>query len=220
MILVFSCGRTGTNLVLEILTGSPLLKASDPPEDKFIFRRNIQYPENYVTKCDIAYCQSYDTFELFMKNNPKSSIIWTIRDPRDMILSKLYRGWYRSDDGTPQGCLDTMYAMYNFYLRAIDEFSNNILTIKMEDVILNIEDVINRITKFTNLSIHNNMFYPYKRMRHPGKRTRYNCLDQSQISLWKNYKEIYNGFFRNRAKIIEPMFDTVKPMIRYFGYRS
>jgi hypothetical protein len=52
MVIVFSAGRSGTNLVLEILTGSRFLMPTPYPEDKQLFNRKCTYPYNFLTKSD------------------------------------------------------------------------------------------------------------------------------------------------------------------------
>jgi hypothetical protein len=220
MILVTSCGRTGTNLVLEILTGSKELVPSRLPEDKLVYEQNVTYPHYYLTKCDIHYCKNYETFRRFMYKNPDSSIIWTIRNPKDIILSKLRRGWMKSEDGTPNECLDNIFYTWHFYMRAIKEFDNNILTVRMEDVILDIKSEVNRMCKFIGIRPNILMYYPHKRMRHIGKRERYKSLDVTQVDLWKQYYDVYNGFFKDKDVDLDYMFKTVKPMTKYFGYKE
>ena len=98
MVLVFSCGRTGTNLVLEILTGSSVLSPSPYPEDKQVFKRDIVYPYNYLTKSDSIYCSDFGELSNFMKKNFHCKILWTVRHPYDVAMSKIYRGWGHADD--------------------------------------------------------------------------------------------------------------------------
>lgn len=220
MILVCSCGRTGTNLMLEVLTGHPDLVSSDPPEDKLIFKRDIEYQDNYITKCDLWYCNGYESFRRFMNRNKTSKIVWTIRNPKDVVLSKLRRGWMRSDDGTPKTAIENVFRMWYFYLRATKDFNDRIITVKMEDIISNIDKVIQEICNFIGLQPHNLMYYPHKRMRHKGKRDRYKTLDKDQVDLWKTYNDVYNGFFKDKNIDFEKIFKILTPISIYFGYEE
>jgi hypothetical protein len=126
---VSSCGRSGTNLVLEILSGNKKLQVSEEVEDKDFFKRHTSYSQifwpflwhnsfrkYFLTKCDTVYYDVDDVDKAFAINK-HLKVIWTIRDPRDMILSKLQRGQIIdrggecneiSDDGTPQGCISDL----------------------------------------------------------------------------------------------------------------
>ena len=53
-VVVIGCGRSGTNITLEILRGSPQLIASLEPENKNLCDGSI-YDSYYLTKCDTWY---------------------------------------------------------------------------------------------------------------------------------------------------------------------
>jgi len=226
--IVFSAGRSGTNLLLESMRGNPYFVASDPPEDKLLFIRDIRYPDRYLTKSDSVYCPSYQHFYNLMIKNPSVNILWCTRHPYDWCLSKLYRGRALpkrgnkpSDDGTPEGCIQDMMWMYSLYKRAKKDFSMRILEVKMEDIILNIEAETKRICKNLCILWDKEMMYPHKRMRHLGKKKRYgDKLDKSQISLYKNLDTIYNGYFLDKKEDVQKVFDAVHFMIGEFGYNA
>ena len=46
-VLIFSCGRTGTNMLLETMRGSNMLKATTVTEDKQVFRECRKLPSYY-----------------------------------------------------------------------------------------------------------------------------------------------------------------------------
>ena len=216
MVIVFGCGRSGTNLVLEMLRGNPYFVASEPPEDKLVFYRK-GYPENYLTKCDTIYC-NWSLFSQYMNTISHCRIVWTVRDPRDMALSKIYRGYGRADDATLNGCLGDLFYMYGFYRMANDRFGDRIYTVKMENVITDIESISKDVCGWYGIEHHPDMLTPHLRMRHKGKRERYKSLDRFQIGLWKRYDEIYDGFFRNKREMGETLFNSLKPLVEYFGY--
>lgn len=223
MILVFSSGRTGTNLVLETLAGNFKLQASNPPEDKQVFKRNVVYSDYYLTKCSVTYCKNYNEFYNFLSNNPNTKIIWTIRHPYDVCLSKLYRGRpmpkrgkISASDATVEGCVRDLYKMFDLYKRSINDFSNNILLVRMEDVIIDIEKESKNMCKFIDIPYQENMKYPYKRMRHKGKKERYNTLDKKELNKFPEWKTLYDGFYNNFD--VDLLFNLVTPIKEYFNY--
>jgi len=225
---VIGCGRSGTNMVLEILRGNPFFNASKEPENKSLFRHHQIYPNDYLTKCDTAYF-SIPEFNTTLDYNYKMQIIWTIRDPRDMILSKIRRGQPKStggdcrgtaSDASPAGCLEDMAHMFNCYKNAIEKYKDRVLLIKMEDVIIDIENKTSEMCKFLNVTYHPEMCNFVERIRVIEKRNRYNKLDKGQIGLWKNWKSIYNNFFSENNYPVEDMFREAQYLTDYFGYKS
>lgn len=224
MVIVFSTGRSGTNIALEILTGSQELLPSLEPEHKGLFKiEGVEYPPFFLAKSDSAYCPTYELFGLMMKINPNAKIIWTIRHPFDLVMSKIRRGFpVKSDDGTLKGCCKDMFWMTYLYSAATKEFPGRILLIKMEDMILEIERETKRMCSFLNISFDRRMLVPWERYRQPGKKERYpSGLDKRQLDMYKTWKEQYNGFL---IKVIdfnmEDLFNKVQPLVEYFGYRD
>lgn len=224
MVLVFSSGRTGTNICLEVLTGNSKLQPSDPPEDKQVFKRNVIYPDFYLTKCSVTYCKNYNEFYNLMYNNPDTKIIWTIRHPFDVCLSKLYRGRplpkrgrISAADATVEGCVKDLYKMFDLYKRSIQDFNDNILLVKMEDIITNIENESKRMCNFIGIPYQEDMKVPHLRMRHEGKRERYKTLDTNELNKYPEWKTLYNGFYNNFD--IELLFSLIKPIKDYFRYK-
>lgn len=221
MVLVFSCGRTGTNLILEVLTGSSYLMPSEPPEDKAIFCRDILYPHNYLTKCDTIYCQCYGLLGKFLKKNKSSKIIWTIRHPFDIAMSKIVRGYKKADDGDFNGCVKDMLWMAYLYNEANCEFPEQIITVKMEDVIMDIASESKRMCNFLNIPFEQQMLTPYLRMRHSGKRKRYpNGLYKNEINKYLNWKKAYDGFLTTIDFDMECLFEKISCLVDFFDYKD
>lgn len=218
--VVFSSGRSGTNMVLSILEASESFYPTEPPEDKEVFKRNAIYIDGYLTKSDTTYCRSYRyNFAPVMLRNPAMRIVWPIRDPRDWAMSKLRAGWKRgSDDATFEGCIADLYHMLDLFKRARKDFPERIYPIKMEDVILSTVDEIRRLCKWLNISYNDNMLEFYKRVRHSGKRARYNKIDKGQVALWKDWKNVYDGMLTTIDFDIEDLFKQLDHIIQFFGY--
>jgi hypothetical protein len=231
MLIILSCGRSGTNLVLEMFTGFSYLQPSEYPEDKLLFKRNIEYPIKYLTKCDTLYIDSDDDFDRLMKRNPHAKIIWTIRHPYDWTISKFYRGrpmekrgWGYADDATADGCIKDMSWMLYLYKNAVETVPDRILTVRMEDVLTDIRKEGKRMCNFLNINYELHMDVPFHRMRHIGKKERYgNKLDTSQINLYKNVDTIYDGYFsktEGRMDELKQVWEFVTPMLKVFNYEE
>ena len=222
--VVLSCGRTGTTVALEILRGSDYLSASKEIEDKQLFQRNIEYPDNYLTKMDTTYIDKSDLTRL-LKQNPNMKIIWTIRDPRDVVMSKIHRGqlntegrgnWI-SSDGTPEGARTSLRKMMGIYKHGINKFPTKIKLIRMEDMLHDTKATAQSICDFLNIDFEEAMCDFPRRMRVPHKRKRYgDKIDPSQISLWKNLNHAYDGFFKKYKA--QDLFGGIDDIIDFFGY--
>lgn len=228
-VAVIGAGRSGTNMVLEILTGHPEYRPTEPPEDKQLFTRKATYLPEYLTKCDTLYCQTFGQMVSLMQSNPEMKLVWTIRDPRDMVLSKLRAGWRQgkpmvSDDATFEGCISDMYHMFDLWKRTYKMFTRN-FTVYFEHIINNAEEEIKALCEFLEIPYNDSMPKFYERMRHQGKKRRYgNKLDKGQVGLWKRWDTVYDHLFRpektNIPVDIELLFDAMEPIVRYFRYES
>ena len=228
-VAVVGCGRSGTNLVLEILSGNSKLKPSKEPENKVLFKTDDVYKDEYLTKCDTVYFNA-NQFKNTLIKNPTMKVIWTIRDPRDMILSKIKRGQKKSkggdgaekiaSDATPKGCIEDLDLMFNLYKFALSKFKDRVMLVQMEDVISNLVLETGRMCLFLKLPFEKEMLDFMPRMRNKDKVKRYKDLDKSQIGLWKDWKNVYDGFFTENDYPIEKMFKDVNHLVRYFGYEK
>ncbi len=224
-VAVIGCGRSGTNVMLEILHGSSELLPSNNPENTRLCEGI--YGKSYLTKCDTCYFTPKE-LETTLNRNKDMKIIWSIRDPRDMILSKIKRGQPKSkggdgsenisDDATPEGCIQDIASMYHCYKYITKAFSDRILLIRLEDVLLNIEEETKKMCDFLNITYEKRMCNFPDRMRNPDKKKRYKTVDKTQISLWKEWKTIYSGFFSENNYPIRELFDSVNLLIKEFGY--
>jgi hypothetical protein len=223
MVVVFSCGRTGTNIVLELISGSNELVPTLSPEDRYLFIREdnkFVYPEDYLTKSDSIYCPSYGHFGNFMKNNPTAKIIWTIRHPFDIAMSKIRRGFPGASDASLKGCVKDMCWMTYLYFEATCEFPDRILLVRMEDVLLDIEKEAQKICNFLDIPFEEEMTRPWERMRHPGKRERYpGKLYMDQIDMYLNWRTSYDGFLVNNIDFnMLDLFKKIESLVYKFGY--
>ena len=222
MPVVAGNGRCGTNIALEILSGSKELQPSDPPENKkfFVHRRPVK--PNYLTKTDTAYFEVED-IQAFLAKNKDFPIVWMIRDPRDMCMSKLRRGapdrmggdcsvW--ADDGSPEGCLRDMQKMFEIYQSVKD--APSVKLFHMENFLIDVERASRTLCDHCRISFEKDMTRFWERMRNPNKRRRYQGLDRSQLSLWTHWKTAYDGWLCRYD--MDSLFKDVYPMTKEFGY--
>lgn len=227
-VLVVGCGRSGSNMVLEILRGSPTLKATSIIEDKTIFKNPHLIKDNYLSKCDTWYIPTLDHINKLMNLNPNLYIAFSLRHPKDMVLSKIKRGQPGEDgnsgiaeDATTEGCIKDINHMFNCYLHLKKYYEKRIFLIKMEEIIENIELTCNKLCKGLKIEYNENMLNFTSRMRNLHKKNRYKKLDKEQINLWKRKNEIYGGFFKDNKKYnIEEIFNKIDNIIKYFNYEE
>jgi len=218
---IVGCGRSGTNLTLEMMRGHSYFNASELVEDKDFFLRDCYYKSGYLTKVDTVYCRSYMFFHKVMEYNNHVKVLWTIRHPYDMALSKVYRGFEGgSDDATFEGCISDTYHSWDLYRRAKVHFPNDVYLVRMEDTIKDIEKQAKDICDWLGLEYEEDMKYPHKRMRDKKKKERYKEIDNTQIDMYKDWKNLYDGYFVKNNIQMDKLFEMLKPMAKFFKYEG
>ena len=229
-ILVLGCGRTGTNMILESLRASDLLRATNPAEHRTIFRAPLRLPSNYLSKCDTCYIDNLSQVDRLLDGNPELFIIWTIRDLRDCSMSKIYRGQpghdagsLLADDASYEGCLADIRWMSKIYQHIVEKYPSRIKLVKMEDVVLNYEKTMTNICNFCGIDYIAEMKNFTSRYRGSVKRTkgaRYNGIDKGQVNLYKRRQDVYGGFFINHNIDLDKLFAALDNELVLFGYRQ
>lgn len=221
-LLVVGTGRSGTNAALELMRGNSYFKHTDIKEDRGVAYK-VDIPSCYLSKCDTLYLR-WDLFYTLLTNNKHLSVLWTIRDPRDVCLSKIYRGQPGQDnrrlanDATIEGCLSTIQKMFYLYKQTFLHFGDRVKLVKMEDILTNTEQTAKDICQWFGISYEPSMIDFPNRMRTKYKRDRYKTIDTSQVGLYKRVNEIYNSFFSNSRYDIDYLFKVVRPLVKYFNY--
>lgn len=226
--LVLSCGRTGTNLTVSILQGNPYFNIDSRIENRTIFNPVSQYPSTYLCKSDVTYLPHIDKLLRLLEINKEMKVVWTIRDPRDVLLSKIKRGQLikdggdntgsPSEDSTVEGAIESLTSMYNAYRQCIEKYSERCILVKMEDILLDIEGESKKMCNFLNIEYHPNMLNFTNRIIDIKKKRYGNKIDKSQVALWKNWETIYDKFFTIKGLDMEIHFTKIKDMISYFNY--
>lgn len=226
-VVVASPGRSGSNMALEILRLSGAFQNVPAADVKTLFR-TVDIPDNLLCKCDSAY-YNVDQIKSTLDKYPDMMIVWTVRDPRDMIMSRLFRGQIGqdvkgrkpSDDTNPVVCIRDMQKAFSIYLELSNRYPDRVYLVKMEDMLLSTERTIRSLCVFVQVPFKIEMLEFYKTMRRPEKRTRYTTIDTNELGKWKRWKEVYDGFFNNNTAYNLPqMFESVKDQIGFLGYST
>ena len=219
--IVLGSGRSGTNIALEVLAGNKYFTPTVTIEDKLIFlRHGIVYPDGYLSKTDIEYTP-FAMFMHVMQMNPNMRIIWTIRDPRDMALSKIYRGRQSEPwayDATTLGVIGEIYSMFGFFLKAYTIFNNRIYIVRMEDMLRHTELVVKDMCAWLGIEYNDSMPKFYTRMREKTKT--YTSIDLGELEKYKRLDTIYDGYFKDKHDEIKLIFDNISIVTQFFGYTN
>jgi len=227
--IVVGCGRSGTNVALEMLSGSPDLKASEAVEEKNFFKEHKVYPISHLTKCDTCYITDHG-FDVIMGLNPDLKVVWTIRNPRDILMSKIRRGAPSSQggdspglssDGTVQGAIQDMNTMTNMFRRFCLNWKDRIHVIRMEDMISLPRATAFAMSRKLGISFDEGMVDFPSRMRNSYKKKRYgNKIDKSQVNMWLNWRTMYDRWFPDNGYDMNKEFDKIKSLVTYWGYNG
>lgn len=202
-VLVLSCGRTGTNMTLELLMGSPSLECRQREERSLFINPREIVDGSYLEKSDVVYVPSTESIKQVMDMNKNLKIVWTVRDFRDVIMSKLYRG-RAGGEGRSVAVYDLdsvekdLRWMKECYDYLYSSYPDRLFVVKMEDTILDPDSQSIRLCKSLNIQYSSSMQNFHLRTRLETKLRRYkNKIDKSQVGLWKRMDSAYNGYFKD-----------------------
>ena len=229
-ILVSGVGRSGTCLLTEVVRGLDMVNFSERLEDRRFFKYK-DMPENYGTK--FATDQrgfSMGNFMKVMDQYENLHLIFSLRHPIDIFLSKIWRGQKPSDggdgsreqvsaDGTVETAIIAISDFYSKYVFALSHYSEKTYSVKLEDLIHRPEMYVRNIANFfqTNPTERAFKFYEYDRNRYHQERYK-KQLDSSQVGLHKRWDTIYDGFFKDRKHDIEHARTMLYFVIKGLGY--
>jgi len=200
--IVFGWGRSGSHLLLELIRSSGQFQASKKIYDRKIFDSPRELPEKYLTKIDHTFV-NFPALESLVELNPHLKFVWSVRDPRDMILSKLYRGRIGEErsvpaaDGEYHTVIPDLMIAYNLYSACRNHWPDKTIFTRMEDVILNTRDIAENLCRFLDVKYSSQMLDFCKNMRDEINYKRdYNAkLEKSRIGIWQKWGYVYDCFF-------------------------
>ncbi len=229
-ILVTGTGRSGTCLLVEIPRGLDAVVFSKAVEDRKFFKYKT-LPENYGTKL----VTEHPTFTMknmisFMERYEDLRLIFSLRHPVDIFMSKIRRGQKASDggdrtgewiadDATVESAIAVTEDFYEKYSTAVAYFPTRVMAVKLEDVIFFPEKTVQKIADWLGVKTTEraHRFYQYDRNKYHEKRY---CgrIDSSQVGLHKHWKIVYGGFFKDRATDIQEAINHFSCIIKEWGY--
>ena len=218
--LILSCGRTGTNMLLEVMRGSSILQpTTEYAEHKYVFRQCAKLEPKYLSKCDTHYVDSLRQVSNLMEKNPDLKILWTLRDLRDAAMSKLFRGYQKADDATFDGCIKDISWMVEIYEHLQENYSDRIMAVRMEDMVMNFDETVHSICEFVDVPFEDSMRNFVDRYRNP-EYAGYKEIDKSKYQMYKRKDTVYDGFFATTTFDfeIEKLWESLEPYQKRIGY--
>ena len=241
-ILVLGTGQGGTCLLLEVVRGLGIVSFTEDVEDRKFFKHEM-LPQNYGTKLTTDAIEKINVknFSSFLEKLKGSMrkyadlyIVFSLRHPVDVFMANLVRGQRPSDggdgnrkknrvsdNGTVNGSLFAISHAHNVYKNIMSLFSERIITVKLEDLVLTPEMEINRIARFFGVTPTQRAYDFYKHNRNEYQRRRYgDNLDKSVVALFKKWDTWHNGFFRERQSDIDFATSNLSSIIKDWGYED
>lgn len=229
-ILVTGTGRSGTCLLVEVPRGLNIVKFSDTVEDRNFFNYE-KLPENYGTKLVTEHVTfTMENIISYMERYKDLHIMFSLRHPLDIFLSKIRRGQKASDggdragewiadDATPLAAVETIKDFHEKYIKLIKYFPGRVLSVKMEDLITSPRAIVKAIAKYFNTKPTEEAHKfasgdrnAYHQRRYGGK------IDKGQLNMYKRWNTIYGGFFKEKGHMIRFPVPILARIIQDLGY--
>lgn len=209
-VLIAGAGRGGTNWATEIVRASGQFNFTEPVEDRGFFEKDL-LPDKYGTKLATEnWGFTLQNLRAALERHPDLHIVWVIRHPYDLALSKIYRGLPKSQGGytteekhadTPQSAVDAV--RYMAYLYDSVRHHDRVTRIYMEDMIMSIESVVEQLCAFLNIDEVDEMYDAQRNVRSPYHQASYGGeVDKSQVRMHENWQRIYDGYFADKWEIM------------------
>ncbi len=231
-VLVTGAGRGGTNLAIELVRSLGVNTTSNV-EDRTFFQKT-ELPDSYATK--LATENKGFTFDALcaaMRSFPDLKVLFVTRHPFDNILSKIRRGAPRSlggdnggedtmPDGTITGATEAVRYTYSILDSITEsEYSERVKVIKMEDIILNPKETVDSVASFLDKKPTKDSYHFYKNNRNTHQQKRYsNKLSTSQIDLYSNLGENFDGFFKGKESLfLSHLYNNVSSLATAHDYQ-
>lgn len=220
-ILVLGTGQSGTCLLCEVPRGLGIVEFSNWLEDGEFFNCRT-LPENYGTKLvtDFKEFSTPKPIRLRMEDHPDLHIIFSIRHPFDICMSKIYRGWKgESPDATAYGSISEVRRFYMIHTLIERMFPERIHDVMLENLIKDPDTEVRGVAKFLDAEVTEKAlkFYQHNRNKYHKERHK-SSLDPSQVDIFNRWDTIYDGFFSQRKGDIDRIKEELTPIARAFGY--
>ena len=231
-ILVSGTGHGGTCLLVEAVRGLDLVRFTSGVEDREFFKY-VVLPENYGTKLVTDHpFFSLSGLTRFMNRHLDLHIVFSLRHPLDVFMSKIVRGqkasdggdrkgeWI-SDDGTPDMAIDRIVKFHLIYKEMVRLHPDRVISVNLENLILTPKQVVGRIAEFFKVKPTEQALTFYKYNRNKYHRHRYKgCLDTSTVNLYRNWETAYDGFFKDKHDDILAAATQLQESMKDLGYEA
>ncbi len=229
-VVITGCGRSGTNLLLEMVRASGVYTFTRTVEDRQFFKHE-ELPKDYGSKIAIEWdAMTIESMMEVMKVNTALKVLFSFRHPYDTILSKIYRGRPKSqggDNDTEQWAKDASIEVaaryigksWDIYQALATKYPNRVKPVRMEDILMNTFRTVRYVARFLAVSVNEKMGQPwmYNRNAYQNRRYRY-AMDSREVNKWKDLENNYGGWF----KYLVPQFAgtdiLIKEQADYFRY--
>jgi hypothetical protein len=229
-VLVTGAGRSCTTWVAQICYSTGRFDFQIKHEDTLFPWRIILRP-NYGSKIateKIGFIKSM--LEKKMQFYKDLKIIWCFKHPVANAMAKIVRGRpvsiggdfeysFLASDATLETSILAVKKSFNLFSYFKSKFPNRVLSVKLEDLILNSEKKLKEICEFLNIPYDFDYLLSFKNTPHKYQRKRYGgAIDESQAKIFENWRTAYNGFFKNKKKDIKILIDELKEICRKLDY--
>ena len=226
-LIVSGAGRGGTNLLTELIKKISDLNFTTEVEDRNIMSKNT-IPKSYATKLAIENTVfTKENITKLMNKYDDLFLGFSLRHPMDNCMSKIVRGQKSSEggdkvteilstDATVDKAVESIYNLYEYidYFKSL--FPNRVFYVKMEDIILNTNDVTNTIKDKIGLQKINPCDGFQKNNRNRYQKGRYgNSLDAKQVGVYKQ-ENPFNGFFNDKMDKIKLLNNKLDKLINTY----
>tara|TARA_R110000751_G_scaffold60003_3_gene125559 strand:- start:829 stop:1530 length:702 start_codon:yes stop_codon:yes gene_type:complete len=231
-VLVTGCGRGGTNL------GSALLRSfrhfnfitgTNGTEDRGFFNKG-NLADLYATKLATENKGfTLGNLERSLTVNSDLYVVFMLRHPLDILLSKILRGLPASEggdstinqvatDGTPDGAFKAIRNMHEVFSFLEKFFPSRLHTIKLESLTFNPTLEIDRLSSFLDLPLAESTSTFYENNGNAYQQARYKGVLHPQVSLYKDLEENFNGFFGDKKDMVNDYKDKLERITNHLSY--
>ncbi len=229
-ILVTGAGRSCTTWVAQICYSTGVFDFQIKHEDTLFPWRIILKPKygSKIATEKIGFIKKMLEKKLQFYKDLK--IIWCFKHPVANAMAKIVRGRpifkggdfensFLASDATLETSIIAVKKSFNLFSYFKSKFPNRVLSVKVEDLILNSKNQLKEICEFLNVPYDYNYLLSFKNTPHKYQKIRYgNEIDESQARIFENWKTAYNGFFKNKKKDIEMLIDGLKEVCENLDY--
>ena len=231
-VLVTGAGRGGTNWVTELVRASGQFNFTKFIEDHSFISQTTP-PAGYGTKMATEFKGfSYEMLIQKLDQFPDLLVIFALRHPYDLAMSKVYRGRLRSEGGdtevdssepadTPATAVAAIKYMASIYQQVSQEYGDRVLAVKLEDLILRISKVIIDVCRFLRIDATPEMWEAQAYVRNRYHQQRYGSkVDAGQVGLWDRWATVYEGYFAEQNTEREFIRESLKDEVAALGYKG